>query len=84
MCTCSSQAKPGRTTRRGADATELRVDDMSCSHCASTITKAIETAMPGASVDVDLESKIVSVRGVEDPARLEAIIAEAGYRAVPA
>jgi copper chaperone len=84
MCTCSHRAEPRQAAREQTGAIELRVADMSCGHCASTISKAIEAAMPGASVDVDLASKIVSVRGADDHARVQKIIAEAGYRAAPA
>ena len=82
MCTCSSrQAEPHRANQGHADALVLRVDDMNCGHCASTISKAIEAAIPGSSVDADPASKIVSVRGADDPARVRAIISGAGYRA---
>jgi copper chaperone len=84
MCTCSHQADPRRAAQVPSDAIELKVEDMSCGHCASTITRAIEAAMPGASVDVDLASKIVSVHGADDHAWLQRIIAEAGYRTAPA
>jgi copper chaperone len=85
MCSCiTREAEPSRALERPAGGLNFRVDDMSCGHCASTISKAIATAIPGASVDADLESKIVSVRGAKDPARIQTIIAEAGYQAVPA
>ena len=57
----------------------LRVADMSCGHCAATITRAIETAIPGARVDADPVSKIVSVRGAHDVEAVKALVAGAGY-----
>lgn len=85
MCSCiTREIEPGRALERPVGSLNFRVDDMSCGHCASTISKAIEIAMPGAAVDADLQSKIVSVRGAKDPSRIQTIIAEAGYQAVPA
>ena len=84
MCTRSHQAEPSSAAGGGTRAIELKVADMSCGHCASTIDEAIRAAIPGAAVDVDLASKIVSVRGTDDHARLQKIIAAAGYRATPA
>jgi copper chaperone len=60
-----------------------RVAGMTCEHCRAAITEEVE-AVPGvASVDVDLDSKLVRVRGtgVEDAA-VVAAIDEAGYDAV--
>jgi copper chaperone len=85
MCSCNTRhGERGRSSARTAGGVDFRVDDMSCGHCANTITRAIEAAMPGASVDVDLTSRIVSVRGADDHARLQRIIAEAGYQTSPA
>ena len=56
------------------------VPGVSCAHCQAAITDEV-TALPGVeAVDVDLETKIVSVSG--DPLDEDAIIAaidEAGY-----
>lgn len=64
------------------DEITLTVPDMSCSHCEHTVGTALERVAGVVSVDVDLETKRVTVRGdslVE--ARLRAVIDEAGYEA---
>ena len=61
----------------------FRVDDMTCGHCAGTIKKAIETSMPGTQVNADPGSKLVSVTGAENFARLQEIVSQAGYTASP-
>jgi copper chaperone len=57
----------------------LRVEDMTCGHCAATITRAIETSMPGTKVHADPDSKLVKITGSADIARLQEIVKEAGY-----
>jgi copper chaperone len=59
----------------------MRVDDMTCGHCAGTIKTAIETALPGTHVKADPGSKLVSIRGSTDKDAISAILADAGYRA---
>lgn len=64
-----------------ADSISFRVDDMSCGHCAATIKRAVEKAVPGARVEADPNSKQVTVAGSNDFARLKEIVADAGYTA---
>ncbi|WP_343038374.1 heavy-metal-associated domain-containing protein [Microvirga arsenatis] len=64
---------------RHPDALTLRVEDMTCGHCAGTIKKAIETGLPGTSVEADPASKLVSVRGSTDLTSIKALVSEAGY-----
>lgn len=56
------------------------VPGVSCAHCKAAITEEV-SALPGVEgVDVDLETKVVSVSG--DPLDEQAIVAaidEAGY-----
>lgn len=60
-----------------------RVDDMTCGHCASTITKALRAVDAGAKVEVDLSLHLVTVEPTEsDAAELAEAIAEAGYTPV--
>lgn len=56
----------------------LRVEDMSCGHCASTIRNAIESAVPSAKVQADPATHLVSVEGV-GLARASELITLAGY-----
>lgn len=61
------------------------VPDMTCGHCASTITKAVQAADSNAQVQIDLPQHRVTVTaGHADAAALQAAITEAGYSPVPA
>jgi copper chaperone len=80
MCGCSAhQTQASQAVERNPDALILRVEDMTCGHCAGTITKAIETGLPGTSVEADPASKLVSVRGSTDLTSINALVTEAGY-----
>ncbi|MFC3704538.1 heavy-metal-associated domain-containing protein [Devosia honganensis] len=57
--------------------TVFAVNDMTCGHCAGTIRAALEKALPGAAVEIDLASHRVSFTG--DRAKGEAAIRDAGY-----
>lgn len=78
MCGCSTH-QPGKAVEHDANALILRVEDMTCGHCAGTIKKAIETGLPGTQVEADPASKLVSVRGSTDLSSIKALVAEAGY-----
>jgi copper chaperone CopZ len=58
---------------------------MSCGHCRAAITAEV-SAVPGVeAVEVDLDTKLVAVRGEDlDDATLVAAIDEAGYEATRA
>jgi copper chaperone CopZ len=58
---------------------------MHCAHCESAVKQEVE-AVPGvASVDVDLETKQVTVNGEAlDDAAVRAAIVEAGYEVAAA
>ena len=80
MCGCSThQAQSGTTAERDPNALTLKVEDMTCGHCASTITKAIEAGLPGARVQADPATNLVSIQGTQDVAKIEALITGAGY-----
>ncbi|WP_332692210.1 heavy-metal-associated domain-containing protein [Devosia sp.] len=57
--------------------TILSVNDMTCGHCVGTVRKALEEALPGAEISVDLVTHKVEFTG--DKAKGEAAIREAGY-----
>lgn len=62
----------------------FRVDDMTCGHCVSTITKAIKATDKDAKVTVDLAQHLVMVEPTEaDAQELSDAITEAGYTPVP-
>ncbi|MFL5944311.1 MAG: heavy-metal-associated domain-containing protein [Gaiellaceae bacterium] len=64
------------------DTLSFTVPAMHCAHCERAVEEEVG-AVPGVeSVDVDLESKRVVVRGAAlDDAKLRAAIEEAGYEA---
>jgi copper chaperone CopZ len=65
-----------------ADERIYRVPGMSCDHCRAAITAEVSAVDGVTSVEVDLDSKLVRIRGdalADD--RLRAAIDEAGYEA---
>lgn len=58
----------------------LSVPGVSCEHCRTAISNEVGTVAGVESVDVDLEQKVVTVRGVAlDDSAVRAAIDEAGY-----
>lgn len=61
------------------------VSGMSCGHCEAAVTEELEQVSGVAQVDVDLDTKRVTVTGdALDDRALRAAIDEAGYEAQPA
>ena len=59
-----------------------RVPDLSCAHCKRAVTEEVLAVDGVESVEVDLDTKLVVVRGGDlDDARLRAAIDDAGYEA---
>lgn len=62
----------------------FEVNDMTCGHCVSTITKALRAADKDAKVTIDLARHLVMVEPTEaDAQELRDAIVEAGYTPVP-
>ena len=62
----------------------FEVQDMTCGHCVSSITKAVRAADPTAQVTADLAAHRVQVESTEsDSTKLGDVIREAGYTPVP-
>ena len=62
----------------------FQVNDMTCGHCVSTITKAIKATDKDAQVTIDLAKHLVMVEPAEADAQdLNRAITEAGYTPVP-
>ena len=57
--------------------TAFTVNDMTCGHCVGTVRKALEEALPGAEISVDLGTHRVEFTG--NRTKGEAAIREAGY-----
>ena len=61
---------------------EYTVPGMSCGHCEAAVKDEVGAVSGVASVDVDLETKLVVVQGEGlDDAAIRAAIDEAGYEA---
>lgn len=56
-----------------------KVLGMSCDGCVKSITKAIQSATPGATVEVNLDAKEVSVEGVDDNETIQQAVEKAGF-----
>ena len=62
----------------------FEVNDMTCGHCVSTVTKAVRAVDPGAKVQADLATHRVEIESAEsDATALGDAIREAGYTPVP-
>ncbi|WP_306222905.1 heavy-metal-associated domain-containing protein [Bosea beijingensis] len=80
MCSCHPHSTAASAaTQASSDAVSLRVDDMTCGHCAGRIEQAIKGAFPGATVTADPASKLVTVQGGGDFASIGALVSAAGY-----
>ncbi|MBY0469078.1 MAG: heavy-metal-associated domain-containing protein [Burkholderiaceae bacterium] len=61
----------------------FQVNDMTCGHCVSSITKAVKALDSGATVQVDLSTHLVKIEATEaDAVELSEAIKEAGYTPV--
>jgi copper chaperone len=59
-----------------------RVPAIHCAHCAMSIREEVSEVAGVEGVDVDLDSKVVTISGYDlDDAALRAAIVEAGYEA---
>jgi copper chaperone len=58
---------------------EFHVEGMSCQHCVSAVTQAVQAVDADAQVDVDLAGGRVRVTSSADIGTLTAAIDEAGY-----
>ncbi len=64
------------------DTITYTVPGMHCHHCKASVTEELQAVAGVESVEVDLDSKLVVVRGHGlDDAALRAAIEEAGYQA---
>ena len=58
---------------------EFKVEDMSCGHCASVITRTVKELDAQATVEIDLGRKTVRIESSEDRSALAEALDEAGY-----
>ena len=65
-----------------SDTLTYTVPGMSCGHCKASVTEEVSAVSGVEAVDVDLETKLVTVRGGSlDDATLREAIADAGFEA---
>jgi copper chaperone CopZ len=58
------------------------VPAMHCAHCTAAVAEEVRTVAGVDDVEVDLDTKLVTIRGAEiDDAAVRAAIEEAGYQA---
>ena len=63
-----------------SETTSYNVPGVTCEHCSAAITKEVGTVAGVQSVEVDLEQKLVTVRGQSiSDAAVRAAIGDAGY-----
>ena len=60
----------------------FQVNDMTCSHCVSAVTKAVKGIDPAAYVSVNLATKRLEVDSAADARSIQSAITVAGYTAV--
>ncbi|MGI0500060.1 heavy-metal-associated domain-containing protein [Limnospira platensis CENA597] len=58
---------------------KLTVSSMVCDACANSVTKAIHTVDSDATVNIDLNTKMVTVEATASESALRAAIAKAGH-----
>jgi copper chaperone len=62
----------------------FEVNDMTCGHCVSSITKAVKAVDPDARIDIDLARHLVQIEpGRADAQALGVAISDAGYSPQP-
>jgi copper chaperone len=61
---------------------EFTVDDMTCGHCASTITRAVKDVDAASRCEIDLAGKKVRIESAHSAGEFRAAIEEAGYTPV--
>lgn len=62
---------------------EFKVEDMTCGHCASTITKAVKGVDAAGRCEVDLNTKRVFIDSDKPSDAFRDAIEQAGYTPVP-
>ena len=60
---------------------KLSVPDMTCGHCASVVTKAVQSVDAGARVEIDLKSQTVSITTSAEATKIAQVLDLAGYPA---
>jgi copper chaperone len=64
-------------------AMKFRIDNMNCGGCAKSVTKSIHSVDPGALVEIDLETKSVTVGSSHDEQAFRGALEDAGFPSQP-
>ena len=62
---------------------QLKIEDMSCGHFASLVTRALKSVDPSAGIDIDLGTRQVRVESQCEIGDITVALPEAGYPAKP-
>jgi len=62
---------------------KFNVNGMRCGPCARAVTDAVRSVDPLAGVEIDLDSKLVSIDSAADIGQIHAAIEGAGYQVEP-
>ncbi len=57
----------------------FEVNDMTCGHCASTITKAVKEVDAAGRCEIDLQTRRVRIQSAHPAQEFQEAITEAGY-----
>ncbi|PLC43375.1 copper chaperone [Ralstonia pickettii] len=66
-------------TTSSTTSTTFAVTGMSCGHCVSAVTRAVQQVDAGANVQVDLDKQTVAVTSGASADAVKAAIEQAGY-----
>jgi copper chaperone len=58
---------------------QFHIDNMNCGGCARTVTRAIQSVDPDASIDTDPPSRLVKVDTAASQEQVVAALREAGF-----
>lgn len=58
---------------------QFTIPEMSCGGCLKAITRIVQAEDPAASVDGNLDTKLVTIQSAAPEADLRAKLSEAGY-----
>ena len=58
----------------------LKIEGMSCSHCAATVERAIAACEGVEEVNVELASGTAMVKGNPDPTKVAEAVEQVGYK----
>ncbi|SCA55051.1 Copper chaperone CopZ [Candidatus Terasakiella magnetica] len=55
------------------------VEGMTCGHCAQAVTNALKSIKDSAEIEIELDSKKVTINGLDDEAAIKEAVEDAGF-----